>query len=94
MKHRFSPQRSDNEVSYKFAGEIIEITLNGETETVNLASISQYPAFDGFQLTKLPINPIISVSVLDGKKYVELLKFHKQDAPEPERFGFEWEDVN
>jgi len=94
MKRKYSPQRSDNEISYQFGGEKIIVNLNGRIDTIDLTGIEEYPSFeDNRKLTKLPINPIISVRTKDGKKQVELLKFHKENASEPERFGFDWEEV-
>jgi hypothetical protein len=94
MKRKYSPQRSDNEISYQFDGEKIIVNLNGQTDAIDLTGVDEYPLFeDGNKLTTLPIDPIISVRTVDGKKQVELLKFHKVNAPESERFGFDWEEV-
>ena len=94
MKYKFSPQRSDNQLSYVINRGQIIATLNGQTDVIDLSEVNQYPMLeDNRVLTKLLINPIISVFTQDGIKYVELLKFHKKDAPESERFGFDWQEI-
>lgn len=92
MQIKYSPQCSDNVISYQFQGETVIATLNGKSQTVDLSNVSKYPRFGDEQQTELPFF-ILSVRVDEGVKKVELLKFHRADAPESERFGFQWEGV-
>lgn len=94
MQIKYSPQCSDNVISYQFRGETIIATLNGEPQTIDLSNINQYPEFDENEqpTIKLPFF-ILSVKTDEGIKKVELIKFHKMNAPENERFGFDWEEV-
>jgi hypothetical protein len=94
MQIKYSPQCSDKTISYQFQGETVIATLNGESQTVDLSEITQYPEFNENeqQTIELPFF-ILSVRMIDGVKRVELLKFHKENAPENERFGFDWEEV-
>lgn len=94
MQIKYSPQRSDNTIGYEFNSEKISVTLNDRTDIIDITGIEEYPLFeDDRKLTALSINPIISVWTAEGEKQVELLKFHKDGAPESERFGFDWEEV-
>ena len=94
MQYKYSPQCSDKTISYQFQGETVIATLNGEQQVVDLSNVSQYPQFDKSEQStiELPFF-ILSVRTVDGIKRVELLKFHKPDAPYSERFGFDWEEV-
>jgi hypothetical protein len=94
MQIKYSPQCSNKTIAYQFQGEKVIATLNGEQQTIDLSNISQYPQFDESeqQAVKLPFF-VLSVRTEDGNKKVELLKFHKMNAPESERFGFDWEEV-
>ncbi len=94
MKIKYLPQRSDHSLSYEFEENIVKVTLDGATDTMDLTDVLEYPLFEQeLNLTVLPINPIVSIKTIDGIKYVELLKFHGPNTPESERFGFDWEDV-
>ena len=88
---KYSPQCSDKTISYQFQGEKITAIIDGEPQTVDLSNISQYPTKE--RQTPDPPFFILSVRVVDEAKRVELLKFHRADAPESERFGFDWEKV-
>ena len=94
MQIKYSPQCSDKIIQYQFQGEAITAVLNGEPQTVDLSDVSQYPKFDENEQStiELPFF-ILSVRIVDGIKKVELLRFHKDNAPESERFGFDWEEV-
>ena len=92
MNIKYSPQCSQNVIQYQFQGETITATLNGEQQTVDLSNINQYPEPDEQSTIKLPFF-ILSVKTDEGIKKVELLKFHKMNASESERFGFDWEEV-
>jgi hypothetical protein len=94
MKIKYSPQCSDKTIKYQFQDEIIIAILNGEPQIVDLSSVDQYPEFNENeqQVIDLPFF-ILSVRTFDGIKRVELLKFHKPDAPHSERFGFEWQEI-
>lgn len=94
MRIKYSPQCSNKTITYQFQGEKVIATLNGEQQTVDLSNITQYPEFNENEqlVLELPFF-IISVRTEEDIKKVELLKFHKPDAPESERFGFQWEEV-
>lgn len=92
MQIKYSPQCSEKTISYQFQGETVIATLNGEQQVVDLSNVSKYPQFDDEQQTELPFF-ILSVRTDEGVKKVELLRFHKENAPENERFGFDWEEV-
>jgi hypothetical protein len=94
MQIKYSPQCSNKTIEYQFNGEIITASLNGLQQVIDLSNISQYPEYNENEqrVIELPFF-ILSVKTEDGIKKVELLKFHKPNAPESERFGFEWVEV-
>ena len=60
---------------------------NGNTKNHNLTKLNKKDIKTNFK-----INPVLSVKTVDGVKMVELIKFHRPNAPYNERFGFDWED--
>lgn len=91
MKILKSPQRNDTELAYKFDGEEITATLNGETDTFDFTNMPQGKATD-FDTTLDPC-PIKSAERdASGELWVELMNYIGPNATEAERFP-EWEDV-
>ena len=84
MRVKFSPQRCDLELTYKFNNEVITATLDGETDTFDFSTLPDGVAEE--VESTLPINPVVSAKRENGVLEVTLLKFHGPDATEAERF--------
>lgn len=89
----FSPQRNDNELEYKFSGEIITATLNGMTDVFDFSSLNEGDEVarneETGQLeveTNLPLLPILGARRENGEVIVTVIMYHGKDAPESERF--------
>ena len=89
----FSPQRNDNELEYKFSGEIITATLNGMTDVFDFSELQEGDEVarneETGQLeieTTLPFLPILDARREDGQIVVTVLQYHGKDAPYEERF--------
>ena len=89
----FSPQRNDNELEYKFSGEIITATLNGMTDVFDFSELQEGDEVarneETGQLeieTTLPFLPILDAKRENGQVTVTVLKYHGKDAPYEERF--------
>jgi len=90
MLIRWSPQRSDRQLSYQFDGETITATLDGETDTFDFSGLPDGELDVSALETTLDICPVLAARRVNGKLEVKLLKFHgpnptPQEAfPEPE----------
>lgn len=84
----YSPQRSDRQLSYEFAGEKIIATLDGQVDTFDFSSMPDGEAEE--IASTLPICPVVSAKRVDGELEVTLLRFHgpnptpEEAYPEPE----------
>lgn len=88
MLIRYSPQRSDRQLSYKCDGEVITATLDGQVGTFDFAAM---PNGEAEEITSsLPICPVVSAKRVDGELEVTLLRFNgpnptpEEAYPEPE----------
>jgi len=90
MLVRWSPQRSDRQLSYQFDGETITATLDGETDTFDFSDLPDGELDVSALETTLDICPVLAARRVNGQLEVTLLKFHgpnptPQEAfPEPE----------
>jgi len=87
MLVRWSPQRSDRQLSYVFpAPGVIEITLDGVTDRFDFSGLPNGELDVSALETTLDICPVLAARRVNGKLEVTLLRFHGPDAPESERF--------
>jgi len=86
MLVRWSPQRSDRQLSYQFDGETITATLDGQTDVFDFSGLPDGELDVSALETTLDICPVLAARRVNGKLEVTLLKFHGPDAPESERF--------
>ena len=80
MLVRWSPQRSDRQLSYQFDGETITATYTAEgqepvADTFDFGTLPDGEAQVELIETVLPENPIRSAKRVDGELYVELLRY-------------------
>ena len=91
MNIRFSPQRSDNTISYEISNEVIRVAIDGKTDVFDFSDIP-----DGKMEeieTILSVNPIVSAKRVDGSLFIELLNYIGKNASEEERFP-QWQVIN
>lgn len=75
MHIKYSPQRIDGQLAYEFDGEVIMVTLNGQTDTFDFSAFPNGEARVELIETVLPENPIKAAKRVDGELYVELLRY-------------------
>jgi len=86
MLVRWSPQRSDRQLSYQFDDETITATLDGQTDVFDFSSLPDGELDVSALETTLDICPVLAARRVNGRLEVTLLRFHGPDAPESERF--------
>jgi len=86
MLVRWSPQRSDRQLSYEISGETITATLDGQTDTFDFSGLPDGELDVSALETTLDICPVLAARRVNGRLEVTLLRFHGPDAPESERF--------
>ena len=86
MRVRWSPQRSDRQLSYQFDGETITATLDGQSDTFDFSDLPDGELDVSALETTLDICPVLAARRVDGQLEVTLLRFHGPDAPDSERF--------
>ena len=90
MLVHYSPQRGDRSLSYKFSGETITATLDGESDTFDFSGLPDGELDVSALETTLDICPVLAARRVDGQLEVTLLKFHgpnpspEEAFPEPE----------
>ena len=89
----YSPQRSDEVISYQFQGEKITATIGDVTDTFDFSSLNEGDEVARNEETGeleietcLPILPILDARRENGQIIVTVLKYHGKDAPKEERF--------
>ena len=86
MLVRWSLQRSDHSLSYEFSGEVITVTMDGQTDVFDFSNLPDGELDVSALETTLDICPVLAARRVNGKLEVTLLKFHGPNAPESERF--------
>jgi hypothetical protein len=90
MEVLYSPQRSDNVIVYGFSGDIVSVTLNGQSDIFDFTSMPNGEVKN--VTTTLPVNPIVSAERVEGVLRVTLLYFHGVNASHDELFP-QWQVV-
>jgi len=83
MLVRWSPQRSDRQLSYEISGETITATLDGQTDTFDFSDLPDGELDVSALETTLDICPVPAARRVNGKLEVTLLRFHGPN-PQPE----------
>lgn len=90
MLIRYSPQRSDRQLSYEISGETITATLDGQSDVFDFSGLPDGELDVSVLETTLDICPVLAARRVNGQLEVTLLRFHgpnptPQEAfPEPE----------
>lgn len=94
MRILYSPQVSDERISYEFGADKITATLRGETDLFDFSGFGDGIIEDTFSdiATTLDVNPIVSVERKNGVLSVVLLNYISEDADEAECFP-KWMEV-
>jgi len=94
MLIRYSPQRSDRQLSYQFDGETITATLDGETDVFDFSSLPDGEAASIESV--LDPCPVLAARRVNGELHVTLLRTigpRPSDPVELEAWRRLWTDV-
>ena len=76
-----TPQYSSFNYSYEIKGDVLTITMNEETEVLDLTELEEGQA-ESIELEVLPINPILSIEKTGEVIEVTLIRFYGDDEKE------------
>ena len=76
-----SPQYSSWKYTYEIKGDILTLTMNEETEVLDLTELEEGRA-ESIELEVLPVNPIVSIEITGEVIEVTLIRFYDSDEKE------------
>lgn len=76
-----TPQYSSLKYTYKIKGDVLSITMNEETEVLDLTELEEGQA-ESIELEVLPINPVVSIEKTGEVIEVTLIRFYGDDEKE------------
>ena len=76
-----TPQYSSYKYTYKIEGDVLTLTMNEETEVIDLTGLEDGKA-ESIELEVLPINPVLSIEKTDEVIEVTLIRFYDSDEKE------------
>lgn len=76
-----TPQYSSYKYTYEIEGDILTLTMNEETEVLDLTELEEGRA-ESIELEVLPINPVISIEKTGEVIEVTLIRFYDSDEKE------------
>lgn len=91
MKILFSPQVSEQHITYEFKDKSFTATLNGIVDEFDFSEFSDGRLDVQSVKTDLEINPILDAEIKNGELFVELINYIGTNASEKEKFP-EWID--
>ena len=74
----FTPQRSGIKAEYQISGDVLSITIGGESENFDFTGLEEGVA-EEIIAEILPVNPIISVEKTGDIVTVEAIRFYGED---------------
>lgn len=76
-----TPQRSSYKYTYEIEDDILTLTMNEETEVLDLTELEEGQA-ESIELEVLPINPVVSIQKTGEVIEVTLIRFYDSDEKE------------
>lgn len=76
-----TPQYSSYKCEYEIEGDVLTITMNEETEVIDLTELEEGQA-ESIELEVLPINPVVSIEKTGEVIEVTLIRFYDDDEKE------------
>lgn len=76
-----TPQYSTFKHTYEIKGDILTLTMNEETEVIDLTELEEGQA-ELIELEVLPINPVVSIEKTGEVIEVTLIRFYDNDEKE------------
>ena len=81
-----TPQFSSFKYTYEIKGDILTLTMNEETEVLDLTELPEGQA-ESIELEVLPINPVIAIQKTGEIIEVTLIRFYDSDEKEVFEYG-------
>jgi len=81
-----SPQFSTQEIDYELGGEVLHVTIDGQTDSFDLAELADEGIPEEGVPTSLPVQPIVAIKREDDQLHVTLLKFINLHASHSARY--------